>query len=79
MSACTLASSVIIENHMNTESDPDPLEQALPHGEGNTCHGVVATHQDYVAGRRVPVVKSVGEPDAGNPQVRFDERGGATG
>ena len=64
---------------INTASDPDPLVQALPHGEGETCHGVVATHRDYVAGRRVPVVKSVGEPDAGNPQVRFDERGGATG
>ena len=47
--------------------------------KADTCHGVVATHQDYVAGRRVPVVKPVGEPDAGNPHVRFDERGGETG
>ncbi len=45
----------------------------------DTCHGVVATHQGEVAGRRVSVVKSVGEPDAGNPQVRFDERGLETG
>ena len=47
--------------------------------KADTCHGVVATHRDYVAGRRVPVVKPVGEPDAGNPHVRFDERGGETG
>ena len=47
--------------------------------KADTCHGVVATHQGEVAGRRVPVVKSVGEPDAGNPQVRFDERGVETG
>ena len=28
---------------------------------------------------RERVVKPVGKPDAGNPQVRFDERGGETG
>ena len=28
--------------------------------------------------RRMPAVKPVGEPDAGNPHVRFDERGGET-
>ncbi len=56
------------------------LRRKLYHlAKADTCHGVVATHQDYVAGRRVPVVKPVGEPDAENPQVRFDERGGETG
>ena len=55
------------------------LRRKLYHmAKADTCHGVVATHQGEVAGRRVPVVKSVGEPDAGNPQVRFDERGGET-
>src|SRR5580692_3651640 len=29
--------------------------------------------------RREPVMKPVGKPDAGNPHVRFDERGGETG
>ena len=29
--------------------------------------------------RRGPAVKSVGKPDAGNPHVRFDERGRETG
>jgi hypothetical protein len=28
--------------------------------------------------RRVPAVNPVGKPDAGNPHVRFDERGGET-
>ena len=28
--------------------------------------------------RRGPAVKSVGKPDAGNPHVRFDERGRET-
>ena len=56
------------------------LRRKLYHmAKADTCHGVVATHQGEVAGRRVPVVKSVGEPDAGIPQVRFDERGGETG
>src|SRR5579875_1996956 len=28
---------------------------------------------------REPAMKPVGKPDAGNPHVRFDERGGETG
>jgi hypothetical protein len=28
---------------------------------------------------REPVMQPVGKPDAGNPHVRFDERGGETG
>ena len=33
----------------------------------------------HVTTRRMPAVKPVGKPDAGNPHVRFDERGGETG
>jgi hypothetical protein len=29
--------------------------------------------------RRMPAMKPVGKPDAGNPHVRFDERGRETG
>ena len=32
----------------------------------------------HVTTRRMPAVKPVGKPDAGNPHVRFDERGGET-
>jgi group II intron reverse transcriptase/maturase len=37
-----------------------------------------ATHPTPQTQRRGPVVKSVGKPDAGNPHVRFDERGRET-
>jgi hypothetical protein len=33
----------------------------------------------HVATRRMLAMKPVGKPDAGNPHVRFDERGGETG
>src|ERR1022692_4045932 len=33
----------------------------------------------HVTTRRMPAMKPVGKPDAGNPHVRFDERGGETG
>ena len=33
---------------------------------------------DGEASCREPVMKPVGKPDAGNPHVRFDERGGET-
>src|SRR5450432_220712 len=33
---------------------------------------------DGKASCREPVTKPVGKPDAGNPHVRFDERGGET-
>jgi hypothetical protein len=33
----------------------------------------------HVSTRRMLAVKPVGKPDAGNPHVRFDERGGETG
>src|SRR5271166_3700278 len=38
------------------------------------AHGCVAMRTP----RREPVTKPVGKPDAGNPHVRFDERGGET-
>jgi hypothetical protein len=33
----------------------------------------------HAPARRMPTMKPVGKPDAGNPHVRFDERGGETG
>jgi hypothetical protein len=33
----------------------------------------------HATARRMPAMKPVGKPDAGNPHVRFDERGGETG
>ena len=36
------------------------------------------THDAGVDARCMLAVKPVGEPDAGNPHVRFDERGGET-
>ena len=38
-----------------------------------------AKAEPYRSRRRGPAVKSVGKPDAGNPHVRFDERGRETG
>ena len=32
----------------------------------------------HVTTRRMHAMKPVGKPDAGNPHVRFDERGGET-
>jgi len=56
------------------------LRSKLYHvAKADTWHGVVATHHGQVDGRRVPVVKPVGEPDAGKSQVRFDERRVKTG
>src|SRR5271165_7556919 len=40
------------------------------------CGGMEDAH---AAARRALAVKPVGKPDAGNPHVRFDERGGETG
>ena len=40
------------------------------------CGDVEYAHVDA---RRMPAMKPVGKPDAGNPHVRFDERGGETG
>ena len=51
----------------NTGSDPKASEEAVSQGEGRRCPSVSLA------------VKPVGEPDAGNPHVRFDERGWETG
>jgi hypothetical protein len=52
---------VIGDEPSNTEPDPDASEEAVPQGEGGLSVSLA--------------VNPVGEPDAGNPHVRFDERG----
>ena len=47
----------------------DTSRRSCVAGEGHTCAG----------DGREPAMKSVGKPDAGNPHVRFDERGRETG
>ena len=42
-------------------------------------HGVVARHQPVWPSTVCLAMKLVGKPDAGNPHVRFDERGEETG
>jgi len=51
-------------------SGQKPSEEAVSRSEGSLT--LISTT------RRVPAVKPVGKPDAGNPHVRFDERGGET-
>ena len=63
----------------NTRKHPEAPEKALSQGEGWSR----ATVSSRDPSLRWPStvcreVKPVGEPDAGNPQVRFDERGGET-
>src|SRR5271166_1284666 len=45
-----------------------------------SAHSVCCAHACAAtrAQRREPATKPVGKPDAGNPHVRFDERGGET-
>ena len=45
----------------------------------NPAHRNPATHRSVRRICRGPVMKPVGKPDAANPHVRFDERGGKTG
>src|ERR1051325_1919772 len=81
------ARSVITESGWGSPEHPDASEEALPRGEDgrrSVLLGVSAiahcfgnTHRT----RRAAVclgVKPVGKPDAGNPHVRFDERGRET-
>jgi hypothetical protein len=42
-------------------------------------YGKAKAEPAYRGRRRGPAMKSVGKPDAGNPHVRFDERGRETG
>src|SRR3954465_931604 len=71
----------------NTPAYPDASEEAVPRGEDGRrsvllgasaiAHCFGSTHRT----RRAAVcraVKPVGKPDAGNPHVRFDERGRET-
>jgi hypothetical protein len=55
---------------------PDPSERAVSRGEDvrASCAYAVCNGRDIVG----LTVKPVGKPDAGNPHVRFDERGRET-
>ena len=52
-----------------------PSEEAVSRSEG----GVAISMTLISTTHRVPAMKPVGKPDAGNPHVRFDERGWETG
>src|SRR3954471_8470768 len=71
----------------NTPAYPDASEEALPRGEDGRrsvllgasaiahCFGNTHRTRGPAVGRGL---KPVGKPDAGNPHVRFDERGRET-
>ncbi len=63
----------------NTKRDRKAFEGALPQGEGWSRATVlsrgISLHWPVIV---CLAVKPVGEPDAGNPHVRFVERGGET-
>ncbi len=64
----------------NTKRDRKASEGALPQGEGWSRATVSSRDTSLTWPSAVCLaVKPVGEPDAGNPHVRFDERGGETG
>ncbi len=64
----------------NTKRDRKASEGALPQGEGWSRATVSSRDTSLRWSSTVCLeVKPVGEPDAGNPHVRFDERGGETG
>ena len=63
----------------NTKRDRKASEGALPQGEGWSRATVSSRDTSLHWSSTVCIeVKSVGEPDAGNPHVRFDERGEET-
>jgi len=67
---------VIGDEPGNTDYDPGPSERAVSRGEERK-------HAAQMTLAAVPcfvclTMKPVGEPDAGNPHVRFDERGWET-
>ncbi len=64
----------------NTTKRPEASAGALPQGEG-WSRATVSSRDISLKWPFVVcfAVKPVGEPDAGNRQVRFDERGGETG
>jgi hypothetical protein len=58
---------------VNTNYDPGPSEKAVSKGEGgNLPRSLRLRHRFFSVS--LPV-KPVGEPDAGDRHVRFDERG----
>ncbi len=63
----------------NTRKHPEAPEKALSQGEGWSRATVSSRDTSlYWPSAVCREVKPVGEPDAGNPHVRFDERGGET-
>ncbi len=63
----------------NTIRDRKASEGALPQGEGWSRAKMSSRDTSLHWSSTVCLeVKPVGEPDAGNPHVRFDERGGET-
>jgi hypothetical protein len=67
---------VIGDEPANTDNDPDPSEKAVSQGEGEKQPRRCRLRPEFFS--VCLAVKSVGEPDAGNPHVRFDERGWET-
>jgi hypothetical protein len=67
---------VIGDEPANTDYDPGPSEKAVSQGEGRNTPR--KRRLRCVIFSVCLAVKPVGEPDAGNPQVRFDERGWET-
>ena len=61
----------------NTDYDPGPSEKAVSQGEGRRAHAAQVTLAAMIFSVCL-AVKPIGEPDAGNPHVRFDERGWET-
>ena len=59
----------------NTRKGPDPSEEAVSRSQGETGPRMTLVSP----ARRMLAMKPVGKPDAGNPHVRFDERGRETG
>ena len=67
---------VIGDEPANTNYDPGSSEKAVSCGEGRE-HAAQMTLASVLCSV-CPTMKPVGEPDAGNPHVRFDERGWET-
>ncbi len=64
----------------NTKRDREASAGALPQGEGWSRATVSSRDSSLTWPSAVCLaVKPAGEPDARNPHVRFDERGGETG
>ena len=66
---------VIGDKPRNTRKGPDPSEEAVSRSQGETGPRMTLVSP----ARRMLAMKPVGKPDAGNPHVRFDERGRETG